>query len=320
MMLDYRVKEIVTDNSAGFISGQPSATKTWFAWEIGVSVASGTPAFGVYKSKQGRVLAYNAEDDPATITRSRIAALAKAKGLQLSELDFHLINEPTLQLDQLETQTALLRAIQTHKPALLLFDPLRNLHSANEDRATEMKPILEFPRRIQREFGCSVLLVVHDRKPGKDDSRRASMTRGSNALEGWRDSAIYLDRDDEKTKVTIYHRGAQPPSPFYFRLETKTVNGQLDEAVLQFVDEGGAKHEAMEVLKKSIIEKVAKIPIGMTRDGICSGVSGRRDVSLNAINELIHEMRLIEIKNGRGKLLKIPGIFENNENNTDVEK
>jgi len=307
VVLEYQVEKILVKNSVAFISGQPGEWKTFLAQELGVSVSSGTLAFGVFATKKGRVVIYNAEDDPASITKIRIEALAKAKGLKLSDLDLHLIDVPSLQIDDLKTQSLFAKTVDTYRPVLLILDPLRMLHSLNEDKASEMSPLLNFLRKIQREFSCSILLVCHDRKPTKDEVRRPSMTRGTNALEGWRDTAIYLDRDGEdRRKVTVYHRGAPAPEPFHFRLVTKNKSGLLVEVRLEHLTEGALRHEERLGHFEKIRAAIAKCG-PLTRDEIRKETEIRRSDCLAAVKEMVdlrHE--LIEKKEGKKTLIQFP--------------
>ena len=299
----YQIEKIWLENSVGFISGQPGTFKTWLAWELAVSIASGTPAFGHFETKRGRVLAFNAEDAPESITRARIQALAAAKGIETAELDLYLFDLPVLTIDDPETQGRIEKTIQAHAPVLIILDPLRNLHSLNEDKASEMSPLLDFLRKIQRLYSCSVLLICHDKKPSKDNSRRESMTRGSNALEGWRDNAIYSDKAESGVRVQIYHRGASAPEPFLFRLSTREESGQLSSAELEFLDEGAMAHEKRIKLIQRIKEALEKNGGPMTREEIRKTTEKQKQACYDAIREMLSNGELKEASEDKGKVL-----------------
>ncbi len=303
--LEYQIEKIWIENSVGFISGLPGAHKTWFSLEMAVAVASGTKALGEFNAKPGRVISFNAEDDPSRITKARIAALAKARNVTLQELDFHLMNVFALQIDQEEIQARIEVMVRDYKPALIILDPLRNLHSLDENSASDMAPMLDFSRRIQREYSCSVLLICHDRKANKDDKRRESQTRGSNALEGWRDCAIYLDAESDKIGVTTYHRGGPPPAPFCFRLAVREESGRLEEANLEFLSTGSLKHEKkLENFRK--IKDVICASGPLTRDQIVKETGLRRTDCLDLIKEMLKSRNeLKEVPSGKKTLIDI---------------
>lgn len=301
----YLIDRLWLQNSVGFISAQPGELKTWLAWEYAVSVASGTDAFKKFKTQRGKVISFNAEDNLQSMTKLRVVAIAKSKNLKLNDLDLFFINLPSLQLDDEKIQALLVRTVKIHKPTLLTFDPLRNVHGKNEDKASEMTAPLNFLRLLQRDYGCSVLLVCHDRKPSKDDGRRASMTRGTNALEGWRDSAVYLDRADDKTKVTIYHRGAPSPEPFHFRLLAKNENGLLAEARLEYIGSGEIKHEET-IQIENAIRDILKRRLELSRAELVAEIGKRKAAVLDVISDMVLSGTLQEFLKGKKRVLRFP--------------
>jgi hypothetical protein len=302
--VDYQIDKILITNSVGFVSAQPGSYKTWLAWELGVSIGAGLPAFGQFNSQKGKVLAFNAEDDPKSVTRGRIEALAKAKGIDIKLLDLHLIDVPSLSIDARETQLRIIKTILEHKPNLIILDPLRNLHSLNEDKASDMSPLLGFLRNIQREHNCSILLICHDRKPTKDGSqRRASQTRGSNALEGWRDTAIYLDKHNDGVEINIYHRGAPQPKPFVFRLSAKSEHEALVWAQLEYVSADDLNYEELRNDTEKIQQILHENGEPMTREKIRNAAGIRNDRCSKVINHMLQQGTLKEIPEGRAKLI-----------------
>lgn len=303
--LEYQIEQILPANTVGFMSGQPGSYKTWLALEMALSIASGTPAFGQFKAKKGKVIAFNAEDSPEVITKSRIVALAKSKNICMEDIDLHLLDIPSLNFSEIEMQSNFECTIQRELPCLVILDPLRNLHSLNEDSATDMTPLLWFFRSLQKKYGCSFLFVCHDRKPGREEYRRESRTRGSNVLEGWRDIAIYLDKQkNNSVRVQIYHRSGKAPAPFCFKLETKDKEGLLETASLKYLSEG----EVVQVVLEDTANIIKSIFLNqpdaeLSRDDICSKVSVQRQRCLAAIKWLLSVGNLVENKIGKTTLL-----------------
>ena len=190
--------------------------------------------FGIYECRKGRVLAFNDEDNLSMVTCSRIKALALQKNLDIKYLDLDLINVPAITLNDDVVQKKLELTIKQYKPDMVIFDPLRNVHSLDEDNATAMSAkLLHFLREMNRRYSCSVLLVCHDKKSRRDGgSNRPDQVRGSNALVGWRDNAIFLNEEKNKLiKVQIYNRACQSIPPFSFILKTeKDDQGDLKTA------------------------------------------------------------------------------------------
>ncbi len=286
--VEFQIDKIWPVNSVGFMSGQPGICKSWLAWEIAVSIASGTKLFGLYECRKGKVLAFNAEDDPAMVTRSRIAAFARQKKLAIEGLDLHLINVAAITLNDDDVQEQLEITIEQHKPDMLILDPFRNVHSLDEDSATDMSKLLHFLREINRKHSCSILLVCHDKKPGIGNGKdRGAQVRGTSALVGWRDNAIFMDKKEELTKVQIYNRSCQPISPFNFILKTGTdSHGNLETAGLVVTT-----HELVEDQKKlkelHTIKEIIREYSPIAKNEIIEKAKKNRKNCLDLINYLI---------------------------------
>ncbi len=288
--MEYQIDRIWPINSVGIMSGQPGAHKSWLAWEIAVCISSGTKLFGIYECRRGRVLAFNAEDDPSMVSCSRVKAIACKKKLDFKNLDLHLIDVPGITLNDSNVQEKLERTIKQHKPDMVIFDSLRKVHSLDEDSASEMSKLLHFIREMNRKYSCSDLLVCHDKKPRRvGGGNRPDQVRGSNALLGWRDNAIFLDMDkDEVIKVEIYNRACQSILPFFFILKTEN-NNQGDLKTAQLVvtthDQIKDQKETKELQKiKKIIRKSGPI----TKSDIVKAASIKKQTGINLVNTLLN--------------------------------
>jgi len=305
----YLVDDIWPENSVGFSSGQPGSFKTWFDLELAVAVSSGALAFGVFETKKAKVLMFNGEDDPSTITRARIEAITRAKGLSLKDLDLLMLDIPLLQIDNQIDQKKFEETIKIHRPALVILDPFRNIHSLDEDKASQLAPLLNFFRSIQRKYETGIKLTHHDRKPNKDDykMRRESRTRGSNALEGWRDTAIYLDRrrTSNEVAVMINHRGLKAPEPFDFRLIAKEQDGVLSTAVVEYFSGDDIVIQAREQLEERIREAMHENG-SMTREDLRAKLKRRKGSLLKMIKRMIQNHDLEEFDDAGKTKLRFP--------------
>jgi len=290
MPIEFQIDKIWPINSVGFMSGQPGICKTWLSWDIAVSIASGTKLFGLYQCKKGKVLAFNAEDNPAMITRPRIEAFGRHKNLNIRELDLSLLNIPSIFLNDTGTQKQFETTVSQNKPDFIILDPLRNVHSLDEDKATEMSArLLHFLREINRKYSCSILIVCHDKKPSKGNGQdRASQVRGTSALAGWRDVAVYLDKKaDEMTEVQIYNRSCQSISPFLFTLRTeKDSQGNLETAQL-VVTTHGLIEDQKELIALQMIKEIICKHSPISRDKIVKEAEMNRKKCLGLINALL---------------------------------
>ena len=306
--LAFQIDKIWPINSVGFISGQPGSYKTWLAWDIAVSVASGGLFLGRHKCKKGKVIAVNAEDTPVQ-TKLRIASFARQRGLNIDELDIRLMDVYTIALNDEKTQKAIMNTLLSEQPSLIIFDPLRNVHTLNEDNSTEMVEILNFLRFINRKFNCSILLVCHDKKPARDAAgNRAAQVRGTSAIVGWRDNAIYLDSGKSGgITIEIYNRGCRSITPFFVMpmIENDAGNNTPVKTFFQVTSkeqvELEKEREIIDEIKTIITEKG---PI--SRNSIVKIMNRQRAAILNIIRTLLE---LNEIKD-TDKGLMISGPFD----------
>jgi hypothetical protein len=302
--MEYQIDKIWTVNSVGIMSSPPGNYKTWLAWEIAVCIASGTKLFGLYECRKGKILAFNAEDSPSVVTRSRIAAIARKKKLNLDKLDLQLLDIPAITLNDEGTQKQLEITIKQYKPDMIIFDPLRNVHSLDEDSATEMTKLLHFLREINRKYSCSILLVCHDKKHGTGNGNdRAMKVRGSSALIGWRDVAIFLNKGKEKTtEVQIYNRSCQSVPPFQFTLKTEN-DSQGSPVTAQLVvttqEQNKEQKELNELqkIKKFIREHgpLSKTEIAKTLGGNKQKCLGRIKTLLESDDEVVSQGGLVMV-------------------------
>ena len=89
-------------SSVGVIGGASKCAKTWLGLDMALSVATGTPCLGKYTVPEpGPVLVYLAEDAYALpAVRERIDGMARHRGLDLDQVEIHVITTPVLRLDQ----------------------------------------------------------------------------------------------------------------------------------------------------------------------------------------------------------------------------
>jgi len=241
------VEQLWGDSSVGLIGGAPKCSKTWLGLDLALSVATGTPCLGKYAvSRAGPVLIYLAED-ALLVLRERVAGMARHRGLDLADVEMHVITAPTLRLDRDPHRTRLLETAKRLRPRLVLLDPLVRLHGIDENNAGEVAGLLAYFRLLQRELDLSVILVHHTRKNAAGGVAAGQGLRGSSDLHAFGDSNLYLCRTSQRLLLSSEHRAAPASPPVYLELvatDTQTthlevvaeVNGQkrgsLPEQVL----------------------------------------------------------------------------------------
>jgi AAA domain len=237
------VEQLWCANSVGVIGGAPKCAKTWLGLDMALSVATGTPCLGKYTVPEpGPVLVYLAEDALPAV-RERIEGMAQHRGLDLDQVEIHVITTPVLRLDQDRDRTRLWETIRRLRPRLLVLDPLVRLHGIDENHAGDVAELLGYFRLLQRQLGLSVLLVHHTRKNGADGAASGQGLRGSGDIHAFGDSNLYLRRTEGHLILSSEHRAAPASSPVYLQLVATDAATTHLEVITQPDDENGCSLE-----------------------------------------------------------------------------
>lgn len=223
------VEGLWSDQAVGILGGEPKCCKTFFALDLAVSVASGTPClrhFPVHCA--GPVLLFPAEDSLAVV-RARLAGICAVAGVAFDALAVDVITAPTLRLDTPADCQRLTHTVEHLQPRLLILDPLIRLHRVDENDASQIAALLSFLRQLQRQFHVAIMVVHHARKDS-NSSRPGQALRGSSELHGWGDSNLYLRRRGDQLTLSTEHRAA--PSQDHIALQLTATDAAVALSVL----------------------------------------------------------------------------------------
>jgi AAA domain len=221
-------------SSVGVIGGAPKCAKTWLGLDMALSVATGTACLGKYAVPEpGPVLVYLAED-ALPIVRERIEGMTRHRGLDLAQVEIHVITSPVLRLDRDPDRTRLLETTRRLRPRLLLLDPLVRLHGIDENNAGEVAGLLAYFRSLQRQLDLSVLLVHHTRKNAAGGVAAGQGLRGSGDIHAFGDSNLYLRRTREHLVLSSEHRAAPASAPVYLDLVATNAETTHLEVIADF--------------------------------------------------------------------------------------
>jgi hypothetical protein len=191
------VRQLLPEAGLCAIAGEPKTAKTWSALELALSVATATPAFGEFEcSEAHNVALFLAEDSPRSV-RNRLRALSKARGIDpvTASRRIFLKCRGSVDLSTDEGAARIIVAVRSIGTiGLLVLDPLRDLHSAEENDSTEMAGVMHRLRAIRDATGAAVAFIHHMGKQGKDNAGRrpGQRLRGSSAIHGALDAGLYL--------------------------------------------------------------------------------------------------------------------------------
>lgn len=267
------VWDLIELDSLGLVFGDPGCGKSFFAIDIALAVATGTPFFG-HQVKQGPVI-YIAGEGHNGLKR-RMMAWSQFNDIShdSAPLYISLMSAALTDIEMLsQVQAAIdLVAADHGDPVLIVIDTVaRNFGPGDENSTQDMSQFIQAVDALRASTKATVLLVHHS---GHSDKSRA---RGAMALKGALDAEYRMDRDEsgvirlEATKM----KDAKYPEPMAFRLESVLLPVLDSEEKAQFSGvltstsytpppqrgkAGHGKHQtnALEILKRLHTEKRSK--------------------------------------------------------------
>lgn len=237
----WQVTGLVARGGTTVTAGEPKAAiKTWLLLEAAIAIATGTKMCGEFFAERGRVAFFFAEDQRQSI-RNRVRALLAGAGRSLERGRLHLQGRgqfiDVLRDDDLAWVVASVRRFG--KIDLLVLDPLRDIHSGEEDKSDAMRDVMRRLRALAEILGCTVWISHHAAKQTKDTSKRriGQGMRGSSAIHGSVDNGMYIEpREGDGTnvfsaRVSSQVKSARSVPPFDLRLTIEDdANGEAIRA------------------------------------------------------------------------------------------
>jgi AAA domain len=304
------VTGLVTKGGIAMLGAEPKSGKTWMATEIAVAVTTGTPVCGEFFAERGRV-AYFFAEDLAVQVRNRIRALLAGRELGPIALGGRLHVCPRGKFLDITDDKDLAWVIASCRRLgeldLLVLDPLRDLHSGEEDKSDAMRDVMRRLRLVGELLGCTVAVAHHSGKASVDNAKRrpGQRMRGSGAIHGSTDSGIYLGV-----------KGGDGVARFELDVESEVKGarsaGHLNLALDVEDDEQGTATKATwtryEPDEKSvgpgkalgaelaIAAFLGRSDAAMSRSAISTALNLRKRDALAAVETLIADGRVVEVR------------------------
>lgn len=158
--------------------------------------------------------------------------------LDIEQAVVHVAHRQHIRLDEMSSRVALRDWVAEWKPSLVVLDPLNRLHGADENRPTQMTPVMDAMAGIAYDFGCAVLAIHHLGKPSAE--RRGDIWdrfRGASSIRSGTDANLAMDGAGARVELVGEYRDAEPLKTFLeldresltFRLaDAPTLPGKID--------------------------------------------------------------------------------------------
>ncbi len=113
-----------------------------------------------------------------------------------------------------------MNVVDTYQPAVIIIDCLIRVHDAEENSASEMSKVFKRVKSIVSQFGCTIVIADHHRKPGKNSTSQDYSLRGSSDKMAIADSVLSIRSKDNR--IIVEHtksRHSQAINPFIVEIE-----------------------------------------------------------------------------------------------------
>ena len=288
--IDWLVQDLFSAGSNGWIAAEPKVGKSWIALELAYCLSTGTPFLGRFAVSRPRRIFYIQEEDSERRVHDRLNMLIQGDPSRVrpsGEYFKHAVRQG-FKLDRDGCLSVLRAEIEAHSPEVILLDVFNRLHGSDENKQQDMTAILNELNAITNKYGCSFIIVHHNRKPqAGNEARGNQMIRGSGVLAGWGECSLYLrkGKNDETIYVLPESKDSSPIDEFSVAL----VNDGDGGVVLE-VGEVAAKSERLTIGDKAVLEAVDSLVargIGATAKAVSEAVGRDRSTTQTRMAKLV---------------------------------
>lgn len=235
----WSVEDWLPEKSITFLVSPPESYKTWILLDLAVSVSSGLPFLGQYKTNQkGPCVIIQQEDSHIGLTE-RLALIANARvGIQPiingdeytfpmnPDLPIYIHPSRQLRFDNKKVLDELEEFIKQIRPRVILIDPLYSATSVDNYMAQSAEQMMVL-KSWRDKYGCSFVIAHHSRKNMDPDSTAREDVWGSQFLNAFLEAGWQIRRSPKLEQNQIIVRrhsktmGNQPPITLSFDISTK---------------------------------------------------------------------------------------------------
>lgn len=196
---------LVRAQMLGLLVGPPKTYKSFFAQELSVALATGTPAFGLFEVPEAVPVVYVQEESARLYLRRRFRGILAGRGMHPATVadTLYTVTNKRFRLDEPSHIARLTEeAIEAYQPRIIFFDPMRAMHWLDENKAEAMQPIMAELTRLRDVYGLSIVVVHHNNK-NPLYTAKGDKVRGSGVIWSSADGGIFIEPTAEKGRMKV---------------------------------------------------------------------------------------------------------------------
>ena len=204
--VEWLLENLLPENGLGLITGYPGVGKTQLAIQIGCHLALGRDSMLRWPNRSGKnkVLFLSLEMGPNglhMIWNKIMDGYSDDRMLLDRNFKVYPIGEP-VPLDSEAGQRFVNDLMDEWKPDILILDSLQKIISKEATDESSAKSLMHFLSTLKARYGCSILLVHHNRKRPNDANKHVvsqSDVFGSVFIAAEVDMILNLDKKEKGT-------------------------------------------------------------------------------------------------------------------------
>jgi RecA-family ATPase len=226
------------------IGAPPKHFKSMLALNMAYDLAEGGALLGVTKGdgdplwrvKNPLTVLYVEKEIGQYRVRERMERIHGKRGGSLAPYNVHYVCKDKAHEFTLDSEYGLGKLrheIEAKRPDVLVLDPLRKFHEADEDSSTEMVKVFKNLDSLQKEFKFATICVHHTGKRSEwRDQGDPESLRGSSEIFADVDSVIMLSRpvktDNHVLRLSFTLRSSEDPKPVLMRFDKDSYTFQWE--------------------------------------------------------------------------------------------
>lgn len=190
---EWQIPGLFQVGQAVILSAREKSGKGLLAIDMAASIAEGLPFMGL-EVTQGNAVYLAAEEDLVELKARVSARCGNNPDVPFSIVHLDGSRDGRLDLSREEDAQLIEDFIKEHEVNFLILDVLRQLHSSQEDSATEMYSVMRGLSSIAHRLHCTILVTHHESKCGG--------ARGSTAITSGVDVQMRMVMDYDASSLS----------------------------------------------------------------------------------------------------------------------